>query len=205
MKNNEGGEVIASKPRKVMLPPDRNGKPRSSIILEDVAPPSPKVEKRLSRPKKIAPLDKAIRAATKATPVTHGNITVAVTAEVVEQYDKTYEHHGRGPRDKARMMAYGRHWRAAKEGGWITCAVIDRDGVPTDIVWISTPARIPDPPIPPEFDKAGNNRWDFRNRPTNSCADARVRLTSAPPHRSSIRTLRPSVQPRSASACVNAE
>ena len=42
-------------------------------------------------------------------------------------------------------------------------------------------------------------------RPTNSCAIARIRLLSAPPQRKSIRTLRPSVQPKPASACVNAE
>jgi hypothetical protein len=42
-------------------------------------------------------------------------------------------------------------------------------------------------------------------RPTNSCASARVRLTSARPHRTSIRTLLPSVQPKPGSACVNAE
>jgi hypothetical protein len=42
-------------------------------------------------------------------------------------------------------------------------------------------------------------------RPTNSCASARIRLVSSPPQRRSIRTLRPSVQPKSASACVNAE
>jgi hypothetical protein len=41
--------------------------------------------------------------------------------------------------------------------------------------------------------------------PTNSCASARIRLVSAPAQRRSIRTLRPSVQPKSASACVNAE
>src|SRR6516162_8078795 len=33
-------------------------------------------------------------------------------------------------------------------------------------------------------------------RPTNSCASARIRLVSPPPHRRSIRTLRPSVQPK---------
>jgi hypothetical protein len=42
-------------------------------------------------------------------------------------------------------------------------------------------------------------------KPTNSCASARIRLGSPPPHRTSIRTLRPSVQPKPASACVNAE
>jgi hypothetical protein len=42
-------------------------------------------------------------------------------------------------------------------------------------------------------------------RPTNSCARASMRLRSSPHHRRSIRTLRPSVQPRPASACVNAE
>ena len=42
-------------------------------------------------------------------------------------------------------------------------------------------------------------------RPTNSCASARIRLMSTPPHRRSIRTLRPSVQPKPASARVNAE
>jgi hypothetical protein len=41
-------------------------------------------------------------------------------------------------------------------------------------------------------------------KPTNSCASARIRLVS-PPHRRAIRTLRPSVQPKSESACVNAE
>jgi hypothetical protein len=40
---------------------------------------------------------------------------------------------------------------------------------------------------------------------TNSCASARIRLVSRPPHRKSIRTLRPSVQPKSANAWVNAE
>ena len=35
-------------------------------------------------------------------------------------------------------------------------------------------------------------------RATNSCASARIRLMSEPYHRKSIRTLRPSVQPRSA-------
>jgi hypothetical protein len=42
-------------------------------------------------------------------------------------------------------------------------------------------------------------------KPTNSCASARIRLVSPPPHRRSIRTLRPSVQPNRASTCVNAE
>ncbi len=42
-------------------------------------------------------------------------------------------------------------------------------------------------------------------RPTNSCASTRIRLMSSPPPRRSIRTLRPSVQPKPASACVNAE
>jgi hypothetical protein len=41
-------------------------------------------------------------------------------------------------------------------------------------------------------------------RPTNSCANACIRLMSLPPHLTSIRTLRPTVQPKSASACVNA-
>ena len=41
--------------------------------------------------------------------------------------------------------------------------------------------------------------------PTNSCASARIRLVSSPYHRRSIRTLRPSAQPKPASACVNAE
>jgi hypothetical protein len=41
--------------------------------------------------------------------------------------------------------------------------------------------------------------------PTNSCTSARIRLLSSRPHRRSIRTLRPSVQPESASARVNAE
>jgi hypothetical protein len=41
--------------------------------------------------------------------------------------------------------------------------------------------------------------------PANSCASARIRLMSPPAHRKSIRTLRPSAQPKSASACVNAE
>jgi hypothetical protein len=36
-------------------------------------------------------------------------------------------------------------------------------------------------------------------RPTNSCASTRIRLMSPPPQRRSIRTLCPSVQPRSAS------
>ena len=40
--------------------------------------------------------------------------------------------------------------------------------------------------------------------PTNSCASARIRLSSAPPQRGSIRTLLRSVQPKPASACVNA-
>jgi hypothetical protein len=42
-------------------------------------------------------------------------------------------------------------------------------------------------------------------KPTNSCASARIRLVSPPVDRKSIRTLRPSVQPKSASARVNAE
>jgi hypothetical protein len=42
-------------------------------------------------------------------------------------------------------------------------------------------------------------------KPTNSCACSRIRLMSPPPHRTSIRTLRPSVQPKSASAFVNAD
>jgi hypothetical protein len=42
-------------------------------------------------------------------------------------------------------------------------------------------------------------------KPTNSCASAGTRLTSSPCQRRSIRTLRPSVQPKSASACVNAK
>jgi hypothetical protein len=42
-------------------------------------------------------------------------------------------------------------------------------------------------------------------RPTNSGASARIRLMSSLPQRRSILTLRPSVQPKSASACVNAE
>jgi hypothetical protein len=33
-------------------------------------------------------------------------------------------------------------------------------------------------------------------KPTNSCASARIRLMSVPPHRTSIRMLRPSVQPK---------
>ena len=37
-------------------------------------------------------------------------------------------------------------------------------------------------------------------RPTNSCASARIRLVSSPNHRRSIRRLRPSLQPKSASA-----
>ena len=41
-------------------------------------------------------------------------------------------------------------------------------------------------------------------RLTNSCASARIRLMSPPAQRRSIRTLRPLVQPKSASACVNA-
>jgi hypothetical protein len=48
-------------------------------------------------------------------------------------------------------------------------------------------------------------RMMSRCRPTNSCASARIRSMSPPPHRVSVRTLRPSVQPKSASACVNAE
>ena len=42
-------------------------------------------------------------------------------------------------------------------------------------------------------------------RPTNSCAEARIRSLSARLQRRSMRTLRPSLQPKSASACVNAE
>jgi hypothetical protein len=42
-------------------------------------------------------------------------------------------------------------------------------------------------------------------RPTNSCASTRIRLMSSPVHRTSIRRLRPSVQPKAASACVKAE
>src|SRR6516164_1624898 len=42
-------------------------------------------------------------------------------------------------------------------------------------------------------------------RPTNSCASARIRLLSAPAHRRTIRTLRPSVQPKPASTCFTAE
>jgi hypothetical protein len=42
-------------------------------------------------------------------------------------------------------------------------------------------------------------------RPTSSCASARIRLLSPPAHRRSIRTSRPLAQPRSASACMNAE
>jgi hypothetical protein len=42
-------------------------------------------------------------------------------------------------------------------------------------------------------------------KPTSSCASARIRSMSSPYHRRSTRTLRPSVQPKSASACVNAE
>ena len=41
--------------------------------------------------------------------------------------------------------------------------------------------------------------------PTNSCASARSRLLSSRPQRRSIRTLRPTVEFRSASACANAE
>jgi hypothetical protein len=41
--------------------------------------------------------------------------------------------------------------------------------------------------------------------PTNSCASARIRLMSEPVQRRSIRTLRPSVHPKSASAFVNAK
>jgi len=41
--------------------------------------------------------------------------------------------------------------------------------------------------------------------PTNSCASASIRLMSPPAQRRSIRTLRPSVQPKSASALVNEE
>jgi hypothetical protein len=41
--------------------------------------------------------------------------------------------------------------------------------------------------------------------PTNSCASARIRSVSSVAHRRSIRTLRPSVQPKSANACVNTE
>ena len=37
-------------------------------------------------------------------------------------------------------------------------------------------------------------------KPTNSCASARARLLSSPYHRTTIRTSRPSVQPKSASA-----
>jgi hypothetical protein len=42
-------------------------------------------------------------------------------------------------------------------------------------------------------------------KPTNSCARAPIRLLSPPAQRMSKRTLRPSVQPKSASARVNAE
>ena len=41
--------------------------------------------------------------------------------------------------------------------------------------------------------------------PTNSCASALIRLMSPRPQRRSIRTSRPSLQPKPASACVNAE
>src|SRR6516162_348105 len=42
-------------------------------------------------------------------------------------------------------------------------------------------------------------------RPTNSRASAPIRLASSPNQRRSIRTLRPSVQPKPESACVNTE
>jgi hypothetical protein len=62
----------------------------------------------------------------------------------------------------------------------------------------------------PRLPLEGNARVLFTRmmsgcEPTNSCASARIRLMSPPNQRRSIRMLRPSVQRKSASACVNAE
>ena len=83
MKDGRTGEQMASKTRQVMLPHDRKGIPRTSVVLDAAELPTKAAPARLT--KGLATFKAAVRAAIDQWPVEHGEHKVTSLQDVLGQ------------------------------------------------------------------------------------------------------------------------
>ena len=134
MKDGRTGEQMASKTRQVMLPHDRKGIPRTSVVLDAAELPTKAAPARLT--KGLATFKAAVRAAIEQWPVEHGEHKVTSLQDVRAKHKLLYEHNGKGDADKAERVAWRRGLARAFAVNLIDRATVEVEGYATDILWL---------------------------------------------------------------------